>query len=86
MLEREHLLRLIAWAGGRCACRARAHRSRPIVLAIDLSTGEAYQQCLDSDCRRELLNGGHVVASTLDGVATAGCGLPPSSVIEEWLR
>ena len=47
VLEGELLLRLIPWVGGLCACRGREHRSNSVLLTIDLSTGEAFQQCFD---------------------------------------
>ena len=83
-LEGEWMLRLIPYAGGRCACIGRPHRSRQIVLTIDLRTGEAYQQCLDVTCR-EPRNGGYVAASAFVGVAAAGSCLPCPSAIEEYL-
>ena len=61
-LEAERLLRLLPWGGGRCACVGREHKSLPVVLAIDLVDGEAYQQCLDVTCRRPVEGGGFVAA------------------------
>ena len=83
VLEGELLLRLIPWAGGLCACRGREHRSNSVLLSIDLSTGEAFQQCFDRQCIMPR-NGGHVVASTPVGVAGAGC-LPARSAVQTWV-
>ena len=64
-LEGELLLRLLPWGGGRCACVGREHRSLPVVLAIDLVSGVAYQQCLDGACRRYLNDGRRYVAASV---------------------
>ena len=83
-LEGELIVRLISRAGGWCACVGRAHHSLPIVLVIDLRSGEAFQQCLDTTCH-EPRNGGYVAASAFIGVASAGSGLPCRSALEEWM-
>lgn len=82
VLEGELLLRLIPWAGGPCACRGREHRSNSVLLTIDLSTGEAFQQCFDRQCVVPR-NGGCVVASAFVGVAPSG-SVPPRGVLREF--
>ena len=77
VLQGELLLRLIPWAGGLCACRGREHRSNSVLLTIDLSTGEAFQQCFDRQCV-EPRNGGYVAAAMPVNVAQC---LPPRSAV-----